>query len=259
MLKLAKKVALITGGSSGIGKVVAEKFAEQGANLYLCARSRDKLKAAEKELSKYDVKVKTFSADVSDLSAIQAMFDDFTNTYNGLDILVNGAGVHKPSKFQDYTYEEFDKVMKTNLYSAVFVTQKFIGLMINKNKGKIINISSTAGKWGTKNQCAYNISKHALNGFTMCLALEMAPYNINVNAVCPWRVETELSETSLVEHAGIRGISVDQLKKEYLNAVPMKKFLQPEDVANLALYLASEESNMMTGQAITISGGYLFI
>jgi meso-butanediol dehydrogenase / (S,S)-butanediol dehydrogenase / diacetyl reductase len=260
MLKLEKKVALITGGSSGIGKVIAGKFAEQGADLYLCARNKDKLKAAEKDLlTKYDVKVKTFSADVSDLSSIQSMYDDFTSIYDGLDILVNGAGVHKPSKFQDYTYDEFDKVIKTNLYSAVFVTQKFIGLMIEKNKGKIINISSTAGKWGTKNQCAYNISKHALNGFTMCLALEMAPYNINVNAVCPWRVETELSETSLIEHAEIRGISVDQLKQEYLKAVPMKKFLQPEDVANLTLYLASEESNMMTGQAITISGGYLFI
>jgi meso-butanediol dehydrogenase / (S,S)-butanediol dehydrogenase / diacetyl reductase len=259
MLNLEKQVALITGGSSGIGKVIAEKFAERGADLYLCSRSKDKLKAAEKDLSKYDVKVKTYSADVSNLSEIQSMYDDFTNTYGGLDILVNGAGMHKPLKFQDYTYDEFDKVMKTNLYSAVFVTQKFIGLMINKRKGKIINISSTAGKWGTKNQCAYNISKHALNGFTMCLALEMAPFNINVNAVCPWRVETELSESSLIEHAKIRGISVDKLKEEYLNAVPMKKFLQPEDVANLVLYLASEESNMMTGQAITISGGYLFI
>jgi meso-butanediol dehydrogenase / (S,S)-butanediol dehydrogenase / diacetyl reductase len=259
MLKLGQKVALITGGSTGIGKVIAEKFAEQGADLYLCSRSKDKLKAAEKELSKYDVKVKTFSADVSDLSQIQLMYDDFTSVYGGLDILVNGAGVHKPSKFQNYTYDEFDKVIKTNLYGAVFITQKFIGLMIEKNKGKIINISSTAGKWGTKNQCAYNISKHALNGFTKCLALEMAQYNINVNAVCPWRVETELSETSLIQHAEIRGISVDKLKEEYLNSVPMKKFLQPEDVANLALYLASEESNMMTGQAITISGGYLFI
>ncbi len=259
MLKLKNKVALITGGSAGIGRAIAEKFAEHGADLYICSRSVDKLRDVEKDLVKYDVKVKTFSADVSDMASIQSMYDDFTSVYDGLDILVNGAGMHKPSKFQDYTFEEFDQVMKTNLYSAVFVTQKFIGLMVKQNKWKISNVSSTGSKWGTKNQCAYNTSKHALNGFTKCIALEFAQYNINVNAICPWRVNTELSDTSFVRHAEIRGISVEQLKEEYLNKSPMKKFLEPEDTAHLALYLASEESNMMTGQALTISGGYLLI
>lgn len=258
-MKLSGKRALITGGSAGIGKAIAKKFAEEGADLYICSRSPEKLQAAERDLAGYAVDVKTFSADVSDPSAIQAMYDNFVSVCDGLDILVNGAGMHRPSRFQDYTYEEFDRVMKTNLYSAVFVTQKFIGLMVEQNKGKIINISSTGGKWGTKNQLAYNTSKHALNGFTKCLALEFAPYHINVNALCPWRVNTELSDESLVRHAEIRGVSVEELKEEYLQKSPLHKFLEPEDAACLALYLASAESDMMTGQTITISGGYLLM
>ena len=258
-LKLKNKVALITGASAGIGKAIAETFAREGANLFLCAREIKRLKEVASELKKYKVRVETCSADVSNMEAIDNVYKQFIGTYEKLDILVNNAGMHKPSKFLDYSYEDFDQVMKVNLYSVVFVTQKMVPLMIKRAEGKVINISSTGGKWGTKNQCAYNTSKHAVNGFTKCLALDLAEYNINVNAICPWRVNSKLSDTSLIKHAEIRGIGVDQLTQEYLMKSPMKKFLNPEDVAHLALYLASEESHMMTGQALTISGGYLLI
>ncbi len=257
--RLAGKTALITGGSRGIGYAIATAFAAEGCNLVLNARDETRLRTCAAELSsRFDVRVEVAAADVCDGAAVRAMVAA-AERQAPLDILVNNAGIHIPNAFLDYSFEQFRAVMESNVYSVFHVTQAVLPAMIARAHGRVINLASTAGKWGSRNQSAYNASKHAVVGITRCLGLEMAPHNVLVNAICPWVVDTDMATGFMDQHAAITGISAAELKQRMNATVPLGRWIEPREVAGLALYLASDEASYINGQAWTVDGGYTMI
>lgn len=252
--RLAGCTALITGASRGIGRAIAEAFAREGADLFLVATKAANLADTQAAVEARGRRAAAHGADVSDPGQIDAMFAAAIEALGRVDIAVNNAGVYKGKPFTDYTAQEFDRVMKVNAHGAFHVMQAAIRHMRGLGRGKIVNIASTAGKWESPNQAAYNASKHAVVGLTRCAALETAAQGITVNAVCPGFVETDMVD-QFQEHADRMGISFEELKAAMIARIPMGRILQPEEIAHIAVYLASRESDGMTGQTITISGG----
>ncbi|MBW1708817.1 MAG: 3-oxoacyl-ACP reductase FabG [Deltaproteobacteria bacterium] len=249
--KLKGRVALITGAGRGIGRAIAIQFADEGADLFLCATRMETLEETQELAARSGQQIELYPTDVADRDAVSAMVQKTIDSFGQIDILVNNAGIYKRAAFVDYSYEDFDRIMKVNLYGPFNVTQFVLKHMIERKKGKIINIASTAGKWASFGQSAYNVSKHGLVGMTRCLGLEMGPVGINVNAICPGVVETDMLT------------QFGPPSPEVLNAIKQRialgRLMKPEDVAFLAAYLASSESDGMTGQSILLDGGMVFV
>ncbi len=252
--RLQGRTALITGASRGIGFAIAEAYARQGAHLLLSATREAALEDAKSRLDGYGTDVSYFAADMGQADEVAALFSWAVETRPQLDVVVNNAGIHIGKPFTEYGMDEFDRLMKINLYAVFQMTQHAVRHMRNLGRGKIINMASTAGKWESRNQAAYNTSKHAVVGLTRCVALENADRGINVNAICPGIVETDI-----VRNAEARmneaGMTSNEFRSAIKSQIPMGRMLQAEEVANIAIYLASDESDGMTGQTITISGG----
>lgn len=251
--RLKDKVALITGAGRGIGRQIALRYAQEGADLYLCATRMETLEETRKLAADTGRRIELHPVDVTERDAVEAMVKDALEKFGKIDILVNNAGIHRVSAFVDYSFEDFDRVMKVNVYGVFNVTQFVLRHMIERKKGKVVNIASTAGKWASMNQSAYNTSKHGVVGMTRCVALEMGPYGINVNAICPGFVETDM----------LTGGPDQAPSEELLNLikvrVAMQRITQPEEIAALAAYLACSESDGMTGQSILLDGGMVFV
>ena len=187
-----------------------------------------------------------------------AAFDAALAAFGRVDVLVNNAGIYHAAPLVDTTPEDFDRVLQVNVYGAFHLMQLALRHMQARGSGKVVNIASTAGKWGSMNQSAYNASKHALVGLTRCAALEAAARGVQVNAICPGFVQTDMLD-EFRAHAAILGVPFEQVLQAGLARVPQRRFLQPEEVANLALYLASAESDGMTGQSLLLDGGMLMV
>ncbi|MFH1091877.1 MAG: SDR family oxidoreductase [Pseudomonadota bacterium] len=257
--RLADRVALITGAGRGIGRAIAVAFAREGADLFLMATTMKNLEETRNLAAEAGRKIELYAADVSDRPAMQAMVKKALEVFGRIDILVNNAGVYLPKRFVDYSYEEFDRIMKVNVYGTFNVTQFVLPHMLERKYGKIVNMASTAGKWASMNQSAYNTSKHGVVGMTRCVALETAASGITVNAICPGVVETDMAQTFAPGHAKILGISEADVMGWVMQRIPQRRFLKPEEIAHLAVYLASSESDGMTGQSILVDGGMLFV
>jgi len=257
--RLKDRVALITGASRGIGQAIAVKFAQEGADLFLCATDMKKLQETRKQTKKFERRVELYALDIADRSAVEVMVGKAIQSFGKIDILVNNAGTYKASRFVDYSHEDFDRVMKVNLYGPFYVTQLVLKHMLPRKKGKIVNIASTAGKWGSLNQSAYNISKHGVVGMTRCIALETATQGITVNAICPGLVETDMGSSFGDVHGPLLGITPQETVALVKQRIPMRRYMLPEEVAHLAVYLASSESDGMTGQSIVLDGGMLLV
>ena len=254
-----KKTILITGGNKGIGLAIAEKFASEGYNVFISARDEDALKQVTATLRrKYSIYVDYFKCDVTLDSEIASMIASIAS-HSSIDVLVNNAGVHETKSFIDYEFDDFKRVIDTNLYSVFRVSKLVVDMMVKSKGGRIINIASTAGKWGSKNQSAYNASKHAVVGLTKCMALELANYKINVNAICPWIVDTEMGSRLLKDHAEIKKDSVENLLETLKASNPLSRLIKPSEVASLAFYLSTEQADAITGQSWTVDGGYTMI
>ncbi|MDA0822494.1 MAG: SDR family NAD(P)-dependent oxidoreductase [Proteobacteria bacterium] len=257
--RLRGKTALVTGASRGIGRAIAQAFAREGANVALNARDLARLEETASALrAQYAVEFSTYACDVSDREKVDDMVSAIEQSAQ-IDILVNNAGMHKSASFMDHSFEDFKNIVEVNLYSVFHVTQAALPKMIARKAGRIINIASSAGKWGSRNQSAYNASKHAVVGITRCLGLELAPHNILTNAICPWVVETDLADSFMREHSAAAGVDADVFMNTLKNSVPLKRWIQPEEVANLAVFLASEESSYINGQSWSVDGGYTMI
>ncbi len=252
MSRLVGKRVLITGASRGIGRAIAEACAREGAALFLTAREAGHLDATVAALG--DTDVQTCGADLADGKALARMFDAALSWAGRLDVLVNNAGIYIGRPFTAYSLDEFDALMKTNVYSVFQLMQRAIEHMQGAGGGSIINISSTAGKWESPNQAAYNASKHAVVGLTRCAALEGAPHGVRANAICPGLVETDMLQ-NFDSHAQAAGVPFETFKQGMLQRIPMGRFLQADEVAHIAVYLASDESRTMTGETLSISGG----
>ena len=256
--RLAGRTALITGASRGIGRAIAQRYAEEGATLFLTATKRALLEETRALAEAQGAKVTLHCADLSRPEEARAMVDAAIAALGGVDILVNNAGVYKAARLVDTSAEDFDRVMRVNVYGVFHVMQSVLRHMQPRGRGKVINIASTAGKWGSMNQSAYNASKHAVVGLTRCAALEMGAYGINVNAVCPGFVQTDMLE-EFRAHGDLLGVPFEKVMEASLARVPLKRFLQPREIAELALYLGSAESDGMTGQTLALDGGMLMV
>tara|TARA_E500000178_G_scaffold220743_1_gene217820 strand:- start:690 stop:1466 length:777 start_codon:yes stop_codon:yes gene_type:complete len=249
--RLKGRKALITGATRGIGLAIAEEYARHGADLVLTASSMNALPEVEDLLRNYGVEVSTYAADFESDDDVVSLFSYAVSVEPELDILVNNAGVHIGKPFTEHSMEDFDRVMRINVSSVFHLSQLAVCHMIQLGRGKIVNIASLAGLKGSMNSSAYNTSKHAIIGLTKCIALETAKKNINVNAVCPGIVETDI-----IRNIEKKVVSAGMSSEEFWTSVeaqsPMGRMLQPSEVANIAVFLASSESDGMTGQTITI-------
>ena len=253
--KLENKVALITGAGRGIGRSIAVKYANEGADLFLCATRLETLQETKNLVSATGAKIELFPLDIRDRENVEKMVKQAIEQFGRIDILVNNAGIYRPALFQDYKMEDFDDVMKVNVYGTFSVTQFVLRQMLTQQSGKIINIASTAGKWASFGQSAYNTSKHAVVGMTRCLALEVGAAGITVNAICPGVVETDM----LSDTAKAYGIEKEQIIEGASQRTALNRIIQPGEVAGLALYLASDEAGGMTGQSILLDAGMVFV
>jgi NAD(P)-dependent dehydrogenase (short-subunit alcohol dehydrogenase family) len=255
---LSGRQALITGASRGIGRAIALRYAAEGADLFLVATQRARLDEVAEQARSHGARVHAMTGDVSDRSAVQAMVAAAVAAMGRIDVLVNNAGVYHAARLVDTEPEAFDRVMQVNVYGAWHVLQLMLRQMQQQRSGQVVNIASTAGKWGSMNQSAYNASKHALVGLTRCAALEMGAFDINVNAICPGFVETDMLG-EFKAHADILGVPFQTVLDNGRNRVALKRFLQPEEIASLAVYLGSDESRGMTGQSLLMDGGMLMV
>lgn len=240
------KTVLITGASRGIGKAIATAFARKGYHLVInCKNSADKLYALQKELEDtYHVQVLASIGDVGDFSYVNRLFEEIKQLFGGIDILVNNAGISHIGLLSDMAAEEWQNIMNTNLNSAFYTSRLAIPSMLSKQEGKIINISSVWGNVGASCEVAYSTTKGGINAFTKALAKELAPSNIQVNAIACGCIDTEMNHCFSEEE-----------RKELEEEIPAGRFGTTEEVAKLVLTL-SKEHNYLTGQIITLDGGW---
>lgn len=257
--RLHGKTALISGGNRGIGQAIAQAFAAEGSDLVLTARDVDLLESVAEALREtHGIRCVTFSCDVTDEPGVREMVEK-AEANAPIDILVNNAGIYDAGRFLDLTSDDFRRVFEVNFYGLLHLTQAVLPMMIRRKNGRVINIASTAGKWGAPYQSAYNASKHAVVGLTRCVALETAEHNVLVNAICPWFVETDMMQKFVKGRSEAAGIAPETLVERWRNSVPLKRFLRSEEVAPLAVFLAAEESSYVTGQAWAVDGGFTMI
>ena len=242
---LKGKCAVITGASRGIGKCIATKFAKEGANVVINYRNNEEeaLKVKQ-ELEDLGSQVLVVKADVSELEQAENLIKEAKKEFGRVDILVNNAGITKDNLIIRMKEEDFDSVIKTNLKGAFNCLKAVTQIMLKQKYGKIVNMASVVGVVGNPGQVNYCASKAGLIGMTKSLAKEIGSRNITVNAIAPGFIDTDMTK-----------ILSDDQKKKILSQIPLNKFGNVEDIANVALFLGSENSNYITGQVIHVDGG----
>ena len=247
MKLLEGKVALITGASKGIGRKIAEKFVEQGAQVaFTYLSSVEKGEALEKELQTGSAKVKGYRSDASNFAEAEKLIEDIVADFGTLDIVVNNAGITKDGLLMRMTEENWDDVLNINLKSIFNVTKAASKIMMKNRQGVFVNMSSVVGVQGNAGQANYAASKAGLIGFTKSIAAELGSRNIRCNAIAPGFIETEMTE-----------VLDQQVVESWRNSIPLKRGGQPIDVANATVFLASEMSAYITGQTLHVCGGML--
>ena len=242
---LQGKCAVITGASRGIGREIALKYAKEGANIVLNYRnSEEEALQLKEELDKLGSNTLIIKANVSDFEEAEKLIKEAKEAFGRVDILVNNAGITKDNLIIRMKEEDFDSVIDVNLKGAFNCLKAVTPIMIRQKSGKIINMSSVVGVIGNAGQVNYCASKAGLIGMTKSLAREIGGKNINVNAIAPGFIDTDMTKV----------LSEDQ-KKNIMSQVPLKRLGQAEDIANLALFLASNQSDYITGQVIQVDGG----
>jgi len=240
------RVVVITGGSKGIGRSVAYKFAEEKARIIIMHYDPDESASEEtlKVLSQKGVEAESHKVDVSSFEAVAESFKDVLSRFERIDVLVNNAGITKDTLLMRMSEADWDAVINVNLKSVFNCTKAIIRPMTKKRSGKIVNIASVVGQIGNAGQANYSASKAGIMGFTKTVAREVAARGINVNAVAPGFIDTEMTE-----------VLPEKVKESFIQQIPMGKLGKPEDVADAVYWLCAEESAYITGQVIHVSGG----
>lgn len=257
-MRLRNKVAIVTGAGTGIGHAIALALAKEGANVVIGDIKEDSAKTTATEIEAIGRKTLVVKCDVRSSSEVENMVQKTLEKFGKINILVNNAGVSTMALVVDMTEEEWDFNLDVNAKGAFLCSRAVARQMIKQGEGdKIINLGSIAGKSGEQYYAHYNASKAAVIAFTASLARELAPYKINVNAVCPGSVQTSMQLRELKWGANLRGMPEEEIKNWMVAITPLGRLEQPEDVAKLVVFLASEEANFITGQAINVDGGIM--
>jgi 3-oxoacyl-[acyl-carrier protein] reductase len=248
MKLLTGKTSIVTGAARGIGEGIALKFAEQGANVaftYVSDSSAEKASALEEKLKGLGVKAKAYKSNAGDFAQCESFVNDVLKEFGAVDICVNNAGISKDNLLLRLTPDQWDDVIKVNLNSVFYMTKQVIRPMMKAKSGAIINMSSIIGEMGNAGQSSYAASKSGIIGFTKSVAKELGSRNIRCNAIAPGFVETDM--TSYLKE----GEAADKYKA----GIPLGRFASTEDIANTALFLASDMGSYITGQTISVCGG----
>src|SRR5213594_3177119 len=256
---LENRIGIVTGAAKGMGREICLALAGEGAHLALAAREAEPLLALGRDIEAVGRRALVQPTDVTDEAAVSALVERTLATFGGrIDILVNGAGVTGPidTPVWEIKSEDWDHVLAVNLRGTFLPTKHVLPTMIAQRYGKVINISGTSGLRGYKNRAAYSSSKWALRGFTRTVALEAGPYNVNVNALHPGIVGGDRMDKLCREKARRRGWTPEQVYQEYVDEMALKRVTIAQDIANAVLFLVSDEASNMTGQSVTVDGGW---
>ena len=242
---------MITAGGSGIGLAIAKAFADGGAKVHVCDIDEHALDA----VAKAHPEIAGTALDVTDEAAIDRWFDDALGDLGGLDVLVNNAGTKGPTGYvEELKLEDWRSCLGVCLDAQFLCARRAAPIMKRQRSGCMINISSTAGLFGYGLRTPYAAAKWAVIGFTKSLAVELGPFDVRVNAICPGIVEGARIERVIQAEAESRGLSRDAVRKEYIQSQSIKRFVKPGEVADMCLFLASPAASMITGQAIAVDG-----
>jgi NAD(P)-dependent dehydrogenase (short-subunit alcohol dehydrogenase family) len=239
-----KRVAIVTGGGSGIGLAITERFIASGIHTVIVGRDEKKLQAAQTQLGE---RCYPINHDVSDLPTIPSLIKKVIDKFGHIDILVNNAGINMKKDFIEITDEEFQLIITTNLCSVFAVSREVVKHMLPRNSGNIINISSMAAQYGMPRVIAYSASKTAIDGMTRAMAVELSPRGIRINAIAPGFIETAMTAKALNADP--------ERKKKAVGRTPMGHMGQPMDIADAALFLASDAARYITGVILPVDGG----
>lgn len=246
-MSLGGKIALVTGASRGIGRSIAIELARSHANVIINYKEDEKgANETLKLINSFKGRAFLYKADVSKYETCQQMIKDIINSQSKIDILVNNAGISKIGLFMDISENDFDEIMNTNFKSVFNCCSAVVKHMISRKEGKIVNVSSIWGNVGASCETIYSASKGAINSFTKALAKELAPSNIRVNAIAPGVIDTNMNKCFS-----------DEERKELINEIPMMRMGSENEVGKAVKFLCDDESSYVTGQIITIDGGFL--
>jgi len=248
-MKLEGKKAIVTGGSRGIGRAIALMYAKEGADVLVNYHSNDAAaKDTVAEIEKLGRKGVAVAADVADYTSAQNMVEECVKQLGGVDILVNNAGVSKPSMLLKMKEKDWDAIINIHLKAAFNTTQAAGRHMKEQKSGKIINVISTAGIFGTVGQINYASAKAGIIGFTKSASRELGRYGVNVNVICPGITKTEMTGKLQTD---------EKLKKIYEGRIQLGRFAEPEEIAPAFVFLASDDASYITGQVLGVDGGYI--
>ena len=238
------KIAIVTGGASGLGYAIAEKFIQSGIRTIIIGRDEQKLETAK---SAFGELCTSISFDLSNLEGVPALIEGIANSFGQIDILVNNAGINLKKPFIEVTDEEFQKIITTNLTAVFAISREVTKVMLKQESGAIINISSMAAQYGIPKVIAYTAAKTGIEGMTKAMAVELSPHGIRVNCVAPGFIETDMSAKALNNDP--------ERKQKVLSRTPMGKLGKPNDVADAVHFYATEAAKYVTGTVLPVDGG----
>jgi len=254
-LVLSGRRAVVTGASRGIGRSIALALAQAGADVAVTARTQGEIEQLAAEIRALGRRSLAVPCDVTDSEQVKYMASTLIDGLGGVDILVNNAGNAGSHKFLNHPDELWHRMLSINLTSVYYVTRAFVPRLIEQRWGRIITIASMASRVGGSYIAAYTAAKHGVLGLTRALAVELLPYNITVNAICPGYVNTPMTDASVSNIAARTGMSEAQAREALEKSSPQKRLFEPEEIAAVAVFLAQDINKGITGQAINIDGG----
>lgn len=254
-LPLAGRNAVVTGAGRGIGRSIALALAMAGADVAVTARTAQEIEQLAAEISQMGRRSFFISCDVTDPTQVQSMAERFLNELGRVDILINNAGNAGSHKFLNHPDDLWHRMLAINLTSIYYVTKAFVPALINQRNGRIITIASIASRVGGSYISAYTAAKHGALGLTRALAVELLPYNITVNAICPGYVDTPMTNASVSNIVAHTGMQESKAREALEKTSPQHRLIAPEEVASIAVFLAQDSARGITGQAINIDGG----
>ena len=252
---LQRRVALVTGGGRGIGRAIALALGRAGGRVAVAARTREEIETVAADVSRAGAEALALPCDATKREEVERTVASVRDRFGSLDVLVNNAGTAESAPLAKTDEAMWNRLLATNLTSTYLFTRAALGGMVERGWGRVINVASSAGKVGGAYISAYSAAKHGVLGFTRSVALEVAGKGVTVNAICPGYVNTSLTDRSIRNIAARTGMS-EAAARERLEATnPQKRFVEPEEVAALALFLCAEEAAGLSGQAINLDGG----